>query len=440
MFIALPMQLTTVKATQIFHILRQLSIIFTNILLAKSALDADMIGYFEMLLFIAFAISFFWVAGSVQGLLTTYPKLQEENQPRLLFQIYLLFVGIIAGFCLMLFFLQDAFCSLLVGQADIPFFELFLVYLILNVPTFLLENIYLLQKKALPIVLFAVFSFGLYLVVVTIPVYAGWSFRWSIIGLIILAALKHFWLLIVLFQSADWRWRPNFIWQLLRVSTPLIGYALVGGLAQIVDHWLVGWYYEGDATKFAVFRYGARELPLALAMAGAFNNALLPTIQQDLKSALSGIRRRSRKLFHLLFPLSIIAAASSHWLYPLVFSDDFSASATIFNVFLLTLISRLIFPHTLLIGLQQNRVVLWTSVIELLVNFGISIWLVHSWGLPGIAMGTVVAYTFEKIVYIVYLKRRYGINFQQYTDWRLLACYSFLLIAVLIGTTLYWTF
>ncbi len=427
------MQLTTVKATQFFHVLRQLSVILTNILLAKSALDAEAIGYFEMLLFIGFTVSFFWVAGMVQSLLTTYPQLEKDGQKRLLFQTYLLFLLTITGIGLLLFFTQSTFCTLLVGDAEIPYFKLFLIYLVLNVPTYLLENIYILQKQPKWIAAFAILAFGFYVVVVTWPVYLGWSFRWSIIGLIALAAVKHLWLFAVLFQNASWRLQPNHSSKLLRVAAPLIGYALVGGFAQILDQWLVGWYYEGDASKFAVFRYGARELPLALAMAAAFSNAMLPEVQENLSKAIQDIRRRSRKLLHLLFPISIIAAASSHWLYPLIFSPAFAPSAAIFNVFLLTLISRLVFPHTLLIGLQDNRVVLWTAIVELALNFGLSLWFVQIWGLPGIALGTVAAYTFEKVVYAIFLQRKYQIAFHQYTDWRWWSGYSLVLIAVLIG-------
>lgn len=418
------MQLTTIKATQLFHILRQLSIIAANILLAKSALDVARIGMLEMLLFIGYAVSFFWVAGSVQGLLTIYPKLNGEEQQRFLFQVYLLFLGVSVGVGLVLWPGQDLVLRVLVGQEELPYFNLFLWYWVLHTPSFLLENIYLLKNRPWPILWFGLFSFVLYPIVILLPIYLGWNFEWSFVGLIVLAFGKHLWLLVVLRQEARWVWQPQYIRRLLKVSTPLIFYALIGGLAQILDNWLVGWYYEGDEEQFAIFRYGARELPMALAMAAALSNALLPTIVQDLPSALEGIKRRSRKLFHLLFPLSILAALFSYQLYPVFFSEAFLPSAAVFNVFLLTLVSRLVFPHTILMALERNSIIVWVSVVELVVNVGCSLWFVQYFGLSGIAMGTVVAYTFEKVVYIIYLKKNFGIAFQHYTDLRWLGFYS----------------
>ncbi len=422
--------LTTVKAFQIFHVLRQVSIIVVNIFLAKSVLGAEAIGGYEKLVFLAFMVSYFWVNGLSQGLLATYPKLSATEQPKLLFQVYLFFVAASLLIFIFLNLTESWIAGYLLGQQDLPYYGFFTFYLLFNFPTYLVENIHLLKEESKSIVAFGGFSFGLHLLAVLVPIYLGYDFKWSFICLILMAILKHIWLLLLISRVGERGTNFQQLRHLFIVAYPLVLYALLGGFAQVFDSWLVGWYYENDASQFAIFRYGARELPLALAVASAFSNAMLPRVAADISKALPAIKQKSRILLHLLFPLAIVLALASKWLYPLVFSAEFESSYLIFNVFLLVLISRLVFPHTILMALEENQFIFRVSVIELCLNIISSIFLLRYFGLAGIAMGTVIAYSFEKIAYIIFLNRKYRINLQQYTDIQWLSFYSIVLIAV----------
>jgi peptidoglycan biosynthesis protein MviN/MurJ (putative lipid II flippase) len=83
-------------------------------------------------------------------------------------------------------------------------------------------------------------------------------------------------------------------------------------------------------------------------------------------------------------------------------------------------------------GLRDNQVALIISVLELVVNVLFSFWLVGRFGLVGIAAGTVLAYTFEKIGLCLYLYRRHGIGITRYTDMGWLSVYSLVLLASFI--------
>jgi O-antigen/teichoic acid export membrane protein len=94
---------------------------------------------------------------------------------------------------------------------------------------------------------------------------------------------------------------------------------------------------------------------------------------------------------HLFFPISIGFMLVSEWMYPLLFNADFADSAAVFNVYLLLVVSRLVFPQTLLIGLKKAKTIMLVAGLELSVNFGLSILFVHQFGLVGIAFATVIA-------------------------------------------------
>lgn len=424
--------MSKVKALQFFHALRQIAIIFTNVLLAKSILSQSDIGFFEMLFFVGYSVTFFWVSGFIQGLLTTHPKLQQKEKGAVFFQMYLLFLGISSLIAVVLYVGQVPIAQALTQQDYIPHYELFIVYLLFNIPTYLVENFYLLKEKPWAIVNFGLLSFGGHISVILVPVFMGWGLEWSFYGLIALAIIKHIWLWSLLIQISRPQWTPILLKPFLLVAAPLVGYALMGGFAQIFDNWLVTWFYEGDEKMFAIFRYGARELPLALALANSFSTAMLPEVAKDVPTAIIDIKNKSRKLFHILFPLSILGLLLSYPLFPIIFNPDFLPSATVFNVYLLIIISRLVFPHTILIGLGKTTFVLWVSIVELLLNIVASLIFISWWGLAGIAMGTVVAYAFEKIVYVFYLNRHLDIRFGDYTDLRWFWAYSLVLVTVFL--------
>lgn len=418
------------KALQAFHLMRQGATILTAIFLAKSYLTTEAIGSYEQLLYISYAVSFFWVSGLIQGLLTSYSDQSEENRSDFLFNAYLVFSGISLFFFLILTLAQKPALQLFTGKSNLEYIQLYLVYLLLNMPTYLVENFYLLFKQPKRIFQFGFFSFGGHLLVMLVPVFLGYPFVYSFYGLVGLAGVKHAWLLILLAQKSRWRLHTGMIRYWMVLSLPLMGYALLGGLMQTFDNWLVNYWYDGDERKFAIFRYGARELPLTLALAHAFSTAMLPEVRENLTKALASIRRKSRQLFHLLFPVSILLLLTSGWFFPIVFNPEFRESVPIFNTYLLIIFSRLVFSRTILVGLQDNNMVLVISVIEVAVNVALSFLLIGSFGLVGVAMATVVAYTLEKVLICGHLYRRHGIAPVRYLDLKWWVGYTSVLVLV----------
>ena len=362
-------------------------------------------------------------------MLSVYPGLEEKQKQVLISNVYFLITGLSLLVFLVLFFFDEGMQNLLFNRSGIDYYHLFIGFLLFNTPVFLLENFYLLQNRPVRIFYFGMVAFGLQTIVVLLPVFIGLPFVWSFYGLLLLAVIKHIWLLIFVIKNGHFSFDKALSFQLLALSAPLIFYAFLGALNLKFDNWLVTYIYPGDDDLFAVFTYGAREFPLVLTMAAAFGNALLPEIARDTQAGLQMIKSKSLKLLHLLFPLSIVLMLTSEYFYPLVFNPEFAASVPVFNIFLLIVISRLLFSRTVLIGLKDNTVVLYISFMELIVNVALSFIFVRYWGLMGIAAGTVVAFWFEKALISIYLYRKHRIPVGAYVDLRWYLSYS----AVLVG-------
>ena len=212
----------------------------------------------------------------------------------------------------------------------------------------------------------------------------------------------------------------------LNTAAPLIGATLLSGSAEYLDGFIVSKYF--DEKDFAVYRYGAKEFPLVLLLANAFSNGMVPKVAQlGVAEAAKTIRAESLKLMHIFFPVSIGLLLVSQWAYPKLFNQDFTASAAVFNVYLLLVISRLVFPQTLLIGLKKTKTIMAVAALELAVNFGLSLLLVQQFGLVGIAFATVIASLLDKGI-LTFVLTKNGTSASEYWPWKWHLSYSIVLL------------
>ncbi len=422
------------RALQLFNVGRQGSLILIAILLAQLHLPTTELGNYEQLLFLGHVLSFFWVSGLIQGMLSYYPGLSFPEQRRFLFNAVLLFLGLGLAIVAIAWLGRGFLWQYVLHKQELRFYSLFLFYLALNFPSFLIENHLVLQQKGWPILRYGLYSFGAQVVAMVLPIFLGWDFQYSFYGLIGVGAARLLYLLVLVGAMGSTRLDLELIKQWAGVALPLILYAILGGLLPAFDAWLVGFLFEGDEAKFAVFRYGAQELPLALALTNAFSNVMVVEVATDVKKALPLIKARSLRLFHLLFPLSIVLMFFSPFLFPWIFNSDFVESAPIFQVYLFVILSRLVFSSTILIGLKANSVMAWIGGIELLLNIGLSFYWGQQFGLIGIALATLVAFTFEKFMQCIHLYKKHGISPKEYLHFRWFFGYSaLLLIAFLLS-------
>lgn len=428
------LHISPLRALQLFNVGRQGSLILIAILLAQLHLPTAELGNYEQLLFLGHVLSFFLVSGLIQGMLSYYPDLDDAEQKRFLLNAVLLFLVLGLVIITMAWLGQEYLWQFVVHKTHLRFYSLFLIYLALNFPSFLIENHLVLQQKGWPILRYGLYSFGGQVIAMVLPVFMGWDFEYSFYGLIGVGAARLIYLLVLVGEMGSRRLDLEIIKKWVQLALPLILYAVLGGLVPAFDAWLVGFLFEGDEEMFAIFRYGAQELPLALALTNAFSNVMVVEVATDIKQALPLIKARSLRLFHLLFPLSIALMLCSPFLFPWVFNPDFAKSAPIFQVYLFVIISRLVFSSTILIGLKANSILTWIGGLELLLNIGLSFYWGQKFGLLGIALATLVAFTFEKLMQSIYLYRKHGISPKDYLDFRWFFGYSaLLLIAFLLS-------
>jgi len=421
--------LNTVSAFQFYQLIRYSTLVLTGIVFTKTALTQSEIGQYETFIFLAGAVSIFWLNGLLKALL---PLTNNETSGTNIFSAFIViqFLSVLAA--IFLFLLQPFFSKFLLNNNVIPEIKLLLIFIVFGVPANLVEYYYLIKKHNKTIISYGLISFFFQFILVVIPAILGYGIQISLKGLVLSSVLRYFWMWIVLISNAEIHFSSAFVREHIKLGGPLIIATFLSSSAQFIDGFIVTAKF--NAETFAIFRYGARELPLAMLLANALSNAMLPefTNKENLELNLKKLKKSVSKLMHFLFPVTAVLLLISKPLFPLVFNPDFTESATIFNIYLLLIISRLMLPQTILNGLKITKPLMLASFFELTINVGLSLFLVHFWGIAGIAFATFVAYLFEKVYlsFVVYDKLK--ISLRKYIPLQVYALYSIGIIVIFV--------
>lgn len=407
-----------------------ISIVFT-----KSRLSAEDIGQWEMFMFIGSLLTFFWVTGIIQSLLPLYNRNRTyrktgENGVTKSPEIYNAFL-LLCLFSLLFFILGHSLksnFSVFHNRGNVPFINLLLLYILFSSPVCLIEYIYLLNNRSYRIFQYGLYTFTAQLLFIITPLLFGKGIIWSIYGLLLITFFRWIWLIILLRRYTQMKISVEFMKEHLYIAAPLILTTLISGSAQYSDGIIISTIYR-DPAKFALFRYGAKEFPLVLMLANGLHSALLSefSTRERMKESLEKLWIKSKRLMHILFPLSMVMMLIARWLYPVMFRPEFHRSSGIFLVYSLLIIPRLVFPQTILIGRKKTQVTLVAALIELVVNVIFSLLLIKNYGLVGVALATFIAYIVNNLVMVIYVWVKMKIKPSEYIPLRVYAIYSILI-------------
>ena len=395
-----------------------------GIWLAKSGLPTSDISLYETWLFLGNTVTFFWLAGGQNALISLFPKFEEkESQRALLFQSFLVITGLAILAAGVLAVAGDWIGPRFTHAEQVPYLGLLCLFVLGNIPSQLVHLFYLLRDQPRQILQYGIFSFTLQLAAVIIPLWLGAGLEGVFTSLVIWAVIKYGWLLILVIQHGKWSIDFTVMGQFVWLMIPLTLHILVGNSVEYTDGLIVANFFEDD-RQFALFRFGAREFPLTILLVGGIVTGLIPVAAQNIEKGMREVRERTARLSHLLFPLSGVLMLLSPLGFPLVYNVDFSVSAKVFNIYLLILCSRILLPQVLVISQQRNFMLVVSAVVETVINVGLSLWWVRTWGLEGIAMASVVAFLINKFNLIAYNYWMLGIPMTSYIPVRIWMGYS----------------
>lgn len=419
------LKLSNTRGLQAFQFLRFGGLFITSVLVARLLTDKSNVAIFETLLLIGSSTTFFWVSGIINPFIPLYTHQEEETRKGYFSSAALLMIVFSILTTLLTF----------VWLFIHPPKEMFLYYIflagnLLAAPAFLNEYFLLLLNKPKAILVYGMISFLSQIAAIALPLWLNHSLENALICLLAVNAGKFLFLLFLLNNYDHFHIDFSIIKTLFKKCIPSILTLLIGGSMAFTDSYLIRYYF--DDADFAIFRYGARELPFVLLLANAFSNVMsgevaLANREGTLATAFSKIKKESVKLMNYLFPLTIILLFSSAWLYKTVYTEAYVDAFYIFNIYLLLILSRIVFPQTILLGLQKNVTLLKLSVVEWILNLTFNFTLLYFWGMYGVALATVLSFLSEKVLQSIVLARQ-GIKPSQYIPIKTWLIYSILTV------------
>jgi O-antigen/teichoic acid export membrane protein len=201
-------------------------------------------------------------------------------------------------------------------------------------------------------------------------------------------------------------------WAFALFALPLILHAFNSGLMDYVDGWIVSLVFGEES--FALYRYGARELPFNVLLIGGLVSGLVHRFKATDVVDAATLRAEILQIMKLLFPINCALILLSPVLYTLVYHEEFAFSARIFNIYALTLLSRVVINQVFCYVHHHTWVLTWSTAVEVVVNVILSILLMQWLGLLGIPLATVLAYALQKLFLIIYVRKKFGVRLSEY--------------------------
>lgn len=404
------------KEYQYGQILRQSAVWIVGVLVARSLLDLDQIGQLEWYFFLLFLFSFFWINGFTH-LSFRSSNAEWENRvsmDRQYFSLSIIFSSLIS-------FIIFGYAILQFDVGLMLFAALFVSY----GPAILLFNHLYLGGDIVALRWSFLLYFSGYLAAVILGVY--WLS--SVEAIIAHLALLHFFFMMYHAYRVRFNWHSlrkikvdPAIWWLMAISG-------VGGLALLVDGLIVK-YLENDLELFAVFRYGARELPIAMLVLGTLSQTVIAMFNENPENTFQVFKRQQYRWMVILLPIYVAILSLSDYLFWFLYGERFGESVRLFDTMQLLVLWRLVNPQVVLLAMGFDRLLFRVAIFELIVNVILSVIFYFIIGIWGIVLATVIAFGLEKIILAVCLKEKAGVGIEKYLDIKMFVLFSTIILLV----------
>lgn len=429
--------MTITGSLTVNQILRQGGLILTSVLLTKTNIDSEAIGNYETLLFVSTALSFFWLTSITQTSLSFLSGLDALRKKNAAVHIFgLLFLLSIVFFGTTILF-NSPILSFLTQRTSVPFFNWFALSQIFILPTFVAENILTVDNQPKKIVWFGVLSYIVPVFIFLLPLFLQGvsAFGWSFIFLLVYSVLRFLYVMLLILDLKSFSFDKKILSGFVLLTLPMVGYFFLTQFSAVFVNGLVCAFAPDKPEIFAQYRFGAREFPLVLALVTSLSNSFVPILANG-SGTFADLKKKSTEIAHIIFPISILLLLTSKFLFPIVFNLSFAASVPIFNIYVLLVISRALFPQTVLLSLKNTKALLFASIIETFFIVVASTVLLKCFGIIGVAWSVVIGFLLEKIILVGLLWRKYKIPIVNYTPMTIYLGYYVLLLAAYFICTL----
>lgn len=413
---------------QLFHILRFSSSLLIGILLVKWGFDREQTSLYESFIFSINIFSFFWIAAFSNSMLSMYSKMKIETKKSFIATNFLIFqsFSFIAG---LIFYISGGLSIMQSAQiSNSPnLVNLVSICLIFYPTGVLAELYYIIKDKSKTLAQYGLLSYLALIIIIVLSLSVFGTLDAVIKGFVVWGIIRWAWTLKLILPDLDFKKYNSGIYkEYIWITAPLLLHFILSNGSEYIDGIIVKSYFSTD--QFSFYRYGAREFPFLMVIIGALRSTMIHRGSSNTDSMLEEMKSETRKISLIFFPASLLLLFISKPLFVLFYNPDYAQSALLFNIYLLLVISRIIVAEVMLYNNRKNTMFALISLIELIVNVLLSIVLLRYFGIYGIAIATLVAFTISKIYLIYYVNKKFAIKMSRYIDIKTFTVLSLILL------------
>lgn len=419
-------KLTQLSSLQVFQLMRYSTLFLNSVLMSNFLKSVNEVSAYETLFLYGATFYTFWLSGINN---TLFP-LRAVHGKKIYYNAFIVLcaLSVVSGLLMMAYAYTD---RTLPNQQLLQHYA---YYTIVNATTYLTEFILILEQQYLHVIIYAAIIFGIQILCNIIPALLGMDLFVVVHALLVLSVAKLVYLYFVLKKYSEATYEKAIAKSLVKKSSPVMLSLLFSGSIDFSNGYLIRHYL--GALDFARYRAGAREFPVFLIMTNTLSNVLSGKIAthhlaNTLEEGLQLLKEKTATLMRYLFPVAIILMLVSKYIFTLLYFNkpEFVEGFKVFNILLLLLVSRFLFPQTVLLGTHQNRYLAYTSFLEVAAIFILAWLFVVPYGIIGVAFAYLAGCYIEKII-LFYFCYKQKIPIRSYLPVKEWALYSILLWVV----------
>ena len=220
-----------------------------------------------------------------------------------------------------------------------------------------------------------------------------------------------------------WAARATFREQ-VRNSVPFGISSSLFGLRIQLDQWVAASLFA--LSSFAAFSVAALLSPLVTLFRASVNDAFLPNMcrhqaANDLQGMMALNGRANVLVATFVCPILAMAFAFAEEIVTVVYTAAYVEAAAVMRVYIVGLSAGLVEVGSILLLLKLGGFALRMNAVALALCLLVGIAAAQRYGLPGAALGSVVAIWFDRILTLRRIARATGLAIGALQEWRLLA-------------------
>ncbi|MCB9252580.1 MAG: polysaccharide biosynthesis C-terminal domain-containing protein [Flavobacteriales bacterium] len=408
---------------QFYSALKPLSIVCIAILFAKFIPDYHIIHQWESILLLGTSLSFFYVSGMGYTLVSFVKRYEPDDWPKIFGTSFIVLTVLSLLSSLALIYIGTTVWKDYMHPEILVLYSIFLTG---STAATVLEYELFVRKSFRKLFYWGGLNFLAYVLLPTLPLLLGYTFIYSFYALAILGLVR-FLVTLSFLKFSFGQFDKYILHKLYKLNLPVILSLLTGTGYVYLTHFIL--QNRVSEMDFNLFRYGSRDFPFFLIMANSFSIVLggITASEYPSEEYWKKVKRSHLRLMHQLFPAACIFMFISPVVFSGVFNPEFKPAFRVFNILLLTLIPRMLFPQSILLGISKTKYNFYASVIEFAGGMILVYLFLPVWGILGAALAICLAFVLEKLILIAFCYKE-KISFLNSMDLKWYLFYSTLLI------------